>query len=133
MIKPNGLEKRLIGRIITRFEDAGLNLAALSMFRFEEQRAREFYAEHRDREFYGRLIKFMTSGPVVAMCVTGPNVVEKVRGLVGATNPAEAVSGTIRADFATDQTKNVIHASDSLESAEREYGFIFGNTEPLTY
>jgi len=133
MIKPDGVQRGLIGSVITRFEDKGLKLKALKMIKIEESLASLHYSEHKGKSFYGELIKFITSGPVVAMVWEGPDAINIVRKLVGATAPSNADPGSIRGDYVIFTTFNIIHASDSLESSEREIGLFFKEEELLDY
>ncbi|WP_104690860.1 nucleoside-diphosphate kinase [Helicobacter heilmannii] len=125
IIKPDGVKKRIIGKIITRFEDAGLEVVKIKRLHLSQAQAEEFYAIHQDRPFFNDLIAFMTSGEVVVMVLEGPNAVEKNRELMGATDPKAAKPGTIRADFAENIDANVVHGSDSEENAHREITFFF--------
>lgn len=124
-IKPDGVKRGLIGRIIERFEDKGFKIVGMKLLQVTPEMAAEHYAEHIGKPFYKRLIYYITSGPIVAMVVEGYNAVESVRHTVGATNPLNADVGTIRADFGQIMEYNVIHASDSLASAEREINIYF--------
>ncbi len=125
IIKPDGIAQAVVGDIISRFEKAGLRVINAKMLRLTEQQAKEFYAEHAERPFYGDLVEFMTSGPVMAMTLEGENAISINRKLMGATNPAEAEPGTIRADYASSIDNNTVHGSDSPASAEREISFFF--------
>ena len=125
IIKPDAVEKNVIGQILARFEEAGLKIAATKMLTLTEQQAGEFYAVHKERPFYGELVKYMCSGPVVVSALHGEDAVALNRKLMGATNPAEADAGTIRADFATDISANAVHGSDSVENAQTEVSFFF--------
>lgn len=125
IIKPNAVEKNVIGKILTRFEDAGLKIVAARMMQLTEKQAQEFYAEHKERPFYGDLVSFMTSGPVVVQVLEGPNAIQQNRDLMGDTNPEKAAPGTIRADFADSLEANAAHGSDAPESAAREIKFFF--------
>lgn len=125
IIKPDGVKKRIIGKIITRFEDAGLEVVKIKRLHLKQAQAEEFYAIHQDRPFFNDLIAFMTSGEVVVMVLEGHNAVEKNRELMGATDPKAAKAGTIRADFAENIDANVVHGSDSEENAQREIAFFF--------
>ncbi|BDQ27214.1 nucleoside-diphosphate kinase [Helicobacter heilmannii] len=125
IIKPDGVKKHIIGKIITRFEDAGLEVVKIKRLHLSREQAEEFYAIHQDRPFFNDLIAFMTSGEVVVMVLEGPNAVEKNRELMGATDPKAAKPGTIRADFAENIDANVVHGSDSEENAHREIAFFF--------
>jgi len=126
MIKPNGVADRLIGEVISRFEKARLSVVRLELKNLSVEQARAFYKEHEGKHFFDGLLAFMTSGPMVAMVVEGENAIAAVRAIAGATNPKEALPGTLRFDFAPDTTRNVVHASDSQKSAQREIGFHFG-------
>lgn len=125
IIKPDAVGKNVIGEIYTRFEQAGLRIVAAKMLQLDDQSAGGFYAEHKERPFYPDLIAFMTSGPVMVQVLEGENAVAKNRELMGATNPAEAEKGTIRADFAQSIDANAVHGSDSSASAEREVAYFF--------
>jgi nucleoside-diphosphate kinase len=126
LLKPDAVERGLVGRILSRFEDKGLKLAALELRRLDEETLARHYEEHAGKGFYPDLVAFMSRGPVVAMAVEGPdNVWEIVRTMMGATNPASAAPGTIRGDLGTLMTENLVHGSDSAESAARELGIFF--------
>ncbi len=133
MIKPDAVQRGLIGEIISRLERKGLKIVAMKMLSVSRELAERHYAEHREKPFFGSLVDYITSAPVVAMVVEGKNAVKVVRTLVGATNPQEAQPGTIRGDFGMDIGRNVIHASDSLESAEREISLFFKPEEIVEY
>ncbi len=133
MIKPDGVQRCLIGEIISRLERKGLKIVAMKMIKVERDLAERHYEEHREKPFFESLVSYVTSGPVVAMVVEGKNAVKVVRNLVGATNPVEASPGTIRGDFGMEIGRNVIHASDSKESAEREISLFFKPEEILDY
>jgi len=122
MIKPDGVRNRHIGEIVNRFERAGLTIEAMKLDVVTIEQAKANYAEHEGKPFYDGLIEYITSGPVVKMVVSGEGAVAKVRTLMGATNPADAAPGTIRGDFGLIMDENVIHGSDSTESAAREIG-----------
>ena len=126
MIKPDGVRNGHIGEIINRFERAGLKIEEMRLEMVTPAQAKANYAEHEGKPFYDGLIDYVTSGPVVKMVVSGEGAVAKVRALMGSTNPAEAAPGTIRGDFGLTMDENVIHGSDSTESAEREIGVVFG-------
>jgi len=130
MIKPDGVRRNLVGKIINRFEDAGIKLITMQMLNVSKKLAEKHYAEHAGKHFYDNLLDFITSGPSVAMILEGDDIVSNVRKMVGATNPADAESGTIRGDFKEEPlksvTENMIHASDSDQSAKREIGLFFG-------
>lgn len=127
IIKPDGVERNLIGKIITRFEEAGLKLVNAQLISLSKERAGDFYDIHRERPFFNDLVSFMTSGPVFVSVLEGENAVAKNRELMGATNPKEAAPGTIRADFSESIDANTVHGSDSLENAQREIAFFFSN------
>jgi len=124
-IKPDGVKRGLIGKIIARFEDKGFKIVGMKLLQVTPELAAKHYAEHLGKPFYNRLIYYITSAPIVAMVVEGYNAVESVRHMVGATDPLKADVGTIRADFAQIMQYNVIHASDSLASADREIDIYF--------
>jgi len=126
MVKPDGVRRHLIGEIVKRIEDKGYEIKQMKMFTIDQDLAERHYAEHKDKPFFGELTSFITSGPVVAMVVSGDDVVAGMRELMGATNPADAAPGTIRADLAESLSNNVVHGSDSSASAEREIGLFFG-------
>lgn len=125
MVKPDGVKRGLIGEIITRFETKGYKLNRLEMLTPSVEIAEAHYAEHKDKPFFGELVEFLTSGPVVAMQWEGENVVAVSRLMIGKTNPLDAQPGTIRGDLASTMSQNVIHGSDSVESAERELSLWF--------
>jgi len=133
MIKPDGVQRGLIGEIISRIERKGLKIVAMKMLNVERELAERHYEEHRGKPFFESLIEYITSGPVVAMVVEGKNAVSVMRKIVGATNPQEASPGTIRGDFGMDIGRNVIHASDSPESAQREISLFFKPEEIVEY
>lgn len=126
MVKPDGVRRGLVGEIIGRFERKGLKLEKVRSLTIDEDLARRHYAEHVDKGFFGDLLAFITSGPVVAMEWSGEGAVAAARAIMGATNPADAGPGTIRGDFGLEVTENLVHGSDSPESAERELGIFFG-------
>ena len=128
IIKPDGVEKGVIGQVIARFEKAGLKPVAMKMAHLSKAEAEGFYAVHKARPFFGDLVKFMTSGPVVLMVLEGESAVAKNREIMGATDPAKAAAGTIRKDFATDIEKNTVHGSDSVENAKVEVSYFFPET-----
>ena len=125
IIKPDGVARHLIGKIIARFEEEGLQIASMRMCQMTRREAEGFYAEHKARPFFGELVEMMTSGPVVLMALRGANAVEKNRKIMGATNPAQAEPGTLRKLFAKSIGENTVHGSDSPESAEREIRYFF--------
>ncbi len=126
MIKPDGVRNGHIGQIVGRFENVGLTVERMELAQVSPEQAEANYAEHKGKPFYDGLIEYVTSGPVVKMVVSGENAVATVRKLMGATNPADAAPGTIRGDFGLTMDENVIHGSDSVESAQREIGVFFG-------
>ena len=120
MIKPDGVQRNLVGEIISRVEAKGFSITKIKMMTISKELAEQHYGEHKDKPFFSDLVSFITSGPVVVMQVEGENVVLQIRNLMGATNPSESTPGSIRGDLATELDKNVVHGSDSDESAERE-------------
>jgi len=129
LIKPDGVQRGLIGEVVKRFEQAGIRIAAMKMLRLTREQARAFYAVHRERPFYDSLTQFMSSGPIVAMVLEGDGVIQKNRDIMGATNYRDAAPVTIRHDFARDIEKNIVHGSDSPQSAVSEMGFFFSQLE----
>lgn len=129
IIKPDAVAKNVIGQIYTRFEEAGLTVLGAKMKQLSQADAEGFYAVHKERPFFNDLVSFMTSGPVMIQVLEGENAVAKNRELMGATNPAEADAGTIRADFAQSIDENAVHGSDSAENAKIEIDFFFGADE----
>ena len=125
LVKPDAFERRLTGEVIARFEQKGLSIAALKHMRVERDLAERHYDEHRDKPFFGELVEFITGGPLVAMVLEGYEAVAAARQLIGATNPLEAAPGSIRGDFGLEVQTNLVHGSDSDESAEREVGLFF--------
>ena len=126
MIKPDGVQRNLVGQIISRVEAKGFSITKIKMMTISKELAEQHYGEHKDKPFFSDLVSFIISGPVVAMQVEGENVVLQIRNLMGATNPSESTPGSIRGDLATELDKNVVHGSDSDESAERELSLFFG-------
>jgi len=126
LVKPDAFARHLTGEIIARFERKGLQLAALKMMTIDEELAREHYAEHEGRDFFDALVTFITSGPLVAMVLEGPRAVQAARQVVGATDGIAAAPGSIRGDYALEVRRNLVHGSDSAESAEREIALFFG-------
>ena len=126
MVKPDGVERGVVGEVISRFERKGLKLEKMRMLRIDEDLAGRHYAEHTEKPFFGELVEFITSGPVVAMQWSGESAVSVARTLMGTTNPAEAAPGTIRGDFGLIMTNNIVHGSDSPASGERELELFFG-------
>jgi len=134
MVKPDGVQRGLIGEIASRFEDRGLKLVAGKLTRIDDELAREHYAEHVDKPFFDDLADFITSGPVFAMVWEGQDAIAQVRTMMGETDPAESAPGTIRGDFGLDLGRNVVHGSDTEEgSAAREIGLFFDDDELLEY
>ena len=129
IIKPDAVKKNVIGQILARFEAANLRVAATKKIQLSKADAEAFYAVHAERPFFGELVEFMISGPVVVTVLEGENAMAKNRELMGATNPAEAEPGTIRADFAESIDANAVHGSDSVENAEIEINFFFAQRE----
>ena len=129
IIKPDAVGGNNIGAIYSRFEDVGLKIVAAKMLHLDDEKAGGFYAEHKERPFYNDLVSFMTSGPVVVSVLEGENAIAKHREIMGATNPADAAEGTIRADFASSIDENAVHGSDSAESASREISYFFNDDE----
>ncbi len=125
LIKPDGVQRLLVGRVIARFEDRGLKLAGLKLVAVSRELAERHYAIHRDKPFFAGLVAFITSSPLVAMALEGPNAISVVRSMVGATRPWEATPGTIRGDFALEVAQNLIHASDGPETAAAELDLWF--------
>ncbi|MEA2066308.1 MAG: nucleoside-diphosphate kinase [Thermotogota bacterium] len=132
-LKPNTIKRQLIGKVLSRFEKRGLKIVAMKMVQMTDDQAEELYREHKGLDFYEPLLKFVTSGPVVVMVLEGPRAVELVRHTIGKTDPMEAESGSIRGDYGVTVRKNIVHASDSVESAEREISIFFEKYELCTY
>lgn len=130
MVKPDGVQRGLIGEVINRFERRGLKLVAAKLMTVPVELAEQHYGEHKEKPFYPGLVKFITSGPVMAMVWEGPNAIATCRKTMGATNPANAEPGTIRADFAVSLSYNIVHGSDGPESAAREIALWFGEVGP---
>ena len=133
LVKPDGVQRGLIGTVIGRIENKGLKIAGLKLIHVSEELAKEHYGEHVDRPFFGDLVSFITSSPVVALAIEGDNAVAVMRTLMGGTNPQEAAPGTIRGDFGMTIGMNLVHGSDSPESAERELNLFFQKEEVLDY
>ena len=129
IVKPDAVAKNVIGAIYNRFESAGLRLVAAKMVQLSQEQAEGFYAEHKERPFFGALVEFMTSGPVMVQVLEGEDAIRKNREIMGATNPAEALAGTLRADYAQSIDENAVHGSDSPESASREIAYFFADEE----
>lgn len=133
IIKPNALQRELVGEIITRFEKKGLKIVAMKLDVITKEKAQEHYREHQGKDFFDSLVEFITSGPSVIMVLEGENVIEVVRKMCGATDPMKAEPGTIRGDFGMRIRQNIIHASDSESSAMREMGIFFDEKEIIEY
>lgn len=129
IIKPNAIKKNAIGDIISMFEANGLTIAAAKLTVLTKAKAEEFYAEHKERPFFGELVSFMTSGPVMLLCLAGKNAVLKNREIMGATDPKKADAGTVRSKFGDNVGENAVHGSDSPQSAERELSLFFEKSE----
>jgi nucleoside-diphosphate kinase len=129
IIKPDGVQKNLIGEVYRRFEQAGLRIVAARMLHLTKAQAEAFYAVHRERPFYKDLVSYMTTGPVIAQVLEGENAVEAHRRIMGATDPKKADPGTIRRDFAASIEENVVHGSDAVETARQEIGFFFAQAD----
>ena len=125
LVKPDGVKRGLIGEVVGRIERKGYTLEALELRTLQRETAEQHYAEHTDKPFFGELVDFITSGPLVAMCVSGDDAITGMRTIMGATNPIEATPGSIRGDFATIIGENIVHGSDSPESAKRELDIFF--------
>jgi nucleoside-diphosphate kinase len=133
MIKPDGVQRGLIGEIITRIEKAGIKIISIKMLMVSKQQAEEHYQVHKGKGFYESLIEYITSGPVIAMVLEGRDAVRHTRRLIGATNPIEAAPGSIRGDFALDIGRNIVHAGDSEKNAKAEYAIYFSESEFVSY
>ena len=133
LVKPDGLQRLLAGRIIARFEDRGFKIVGLKLVHVDRELAERHYAVHRERPFFGGLVEFITSSPLVAMALEGPNAIAVVRSMVGVTRPHEAAPGTIRGDFALETAQNLIHASDGPETAVAELALWFADGELVDY
>jgi nucleoside-diphosphate kinase len=129
LVKPDGVEKNLIGEVYNRFEKVGLRIIASRMLHMTREQAEGFYAVHKERPFYNDLVSYMTSGPVVVQALEGENAIALNREIMGATNPADAEPGTLRADFATSIEENVVHGSDGPETAREEISFFFAEDQ----
>ncbi len=129
IIKPDGVEKNIIGEIYRRFEQAGLTIVAAKMMHLDQRQAEGFYAVHSERPFFNDLVSYMISGPVIVQVLEGEDAINKHRELMGATNPADAAPGTIRADFATSIEENAVHGSDAPETAANEISFFFAESK----
>ncbi|MHB8604629.1 MAG: nucleoside-diphosphate kinase [Thermoplasmatota archaeon] len=133
MVKPDGVARGLVGEVVRRYEARGLKLAGLKLMRVTRRLAEEHYAEHKGKKFYDGLIAYITSGPVAVICLEGKDAVKVVRSVNGATNPIDAAPGTLRGDLALDIGRNVVHGSDSAESAARELAIYFNKDDLLEY
>src|SRR5574344_980175 len=133
MMKPDAVARRLMGKILTRFEEKGLQLKAIKLMTISEDLAKEHYGEHSEKPFFNDLVDYIISGPVLAMVIEGDDAISLIRKMVGATNPQEAELGTIRGDYGIQTGRNIIHASDAPESAEREIGLFFNEDELVDY
>lgn len=133
MVKPDGVQRGLVGEVIGRIEERGLKIAAMKTVNVDRELAETHYAVHEDKPFFEDLVAFITSGPVVAMVVEGPNAIKAVRGLAGETDPIEASPGTIRGDFGVDIGRNVVHGSDAPDTASQEIKLWFEGEEVLSY
>jgi nucleoside-diphosphate kinase len=131
MIKPDGVKKNIIGEVLSRFEKNGLRIAAVKKVWLTKENAKAFYAVHKERPFYGELTDFMSEGPIIAAVLEGENAIVRLREIMGATDPAKAAAGTIRKDFAASVQCNIVHGSDSPESASIEIPFFFSSLEIL--
>ena len=129
IVKPDGVQRNLIGEVYRRFENGGLRIVAAKMLHLTTQQAQGFYEVHRQRPFYGELVEYMTSGPVMVQVLEAEDAINRNREIMGATNPADAAPGTIRADFAASIQENVVHGSDAPDTAVREIDFFFDGTE----
>ncbi|UCE92531.1 MAG: nucleoside-diphosphate kinase [Methanobacteriota archaeon] len=133
MVKPDGVQRGLVGEIVSRFERRGFKVCGMKLMRIQRELAERHYEEHKGKPFYAPLISYVTSGPVVCMVLEGENAVAVVRSMMGKTNPQDAMPGTVRGDLAQVTGRNVIHGSDSSESAKREIGLFFNDYEVHTY
>ncbi len=133
MVKPDGVQRGLVGKIISRVEERGFKIVGLKFLKLDEELARLHYAEHANKPFFQSLIAFITSGPVIAMVVEGKNAVQSIRKMIGVTDPQNSSPGTIRGDYALETGRNIVHASDSPESAKREIALYFKEGELISY
>jgi nucleoside-diphosphate kinase len=133
LLKPDTVQRGLVGELVGRLEDKGLKIAGMKLMKVGEDLAKEHYKEHLEKDFFSDLFDFITSGPIVAMVVEGDQAISVIRKMMGATNPFEAEPGTIRGDHGLDLTKNLVHGSDSPESADREINLFFSEEEILDY
>lgn len=132
MVKPDGVRRGLVGEIISRFEKRGIKVVALKLMQMTPEMAQEHYAEHKGKPFFPSVVEFITSGPVAAMVLEGENVISAVRTMMGATDPKDSAPGTIRSDYALTMSENIIHGSDSPDSASREIGLFFSEKEIMS-
>ncbi len=133
LLKPDAVQRALVGEIVTRFESKGLKIVGVKMLHVDEALARGHYAAHVDKPFFGSLQRFITSGPLVALALEGTNAISRVRSIVGATSPDDAAPGTVRGDLSADLTLNLIHASDAPETARAELSLFFADGELMEY
>ncbi len=133
IVKPDGVQRALVGEIIKRFESRGLRIAGMKLMRISRETAEQHYAEHKGKGFYDGTVAYMTSAPVVVLCLEGPDAVAAVRATVGATNPLNAAAGTIRGDFGLNISRNLIHAADKPETAVRELALYFSEADMISY
>ncbi|MBT3269588.1 nucleoside-diphosphate kinase [Candidatus Poribacteria bacterium] len=133
LLKPDAVQRALVGEIVTRFESKGLKIVGVKMLHVDEALARRHYAAHVDKPFFGSLQRFITSGPLVALALEGTNAISRVRSIVGATSPDDAAPGTVRGDLSADLTLNLIHASDAPETARAELSLFFADGELMEY
>lgn len=132
MVKPDGVQRKLVGEIVSRLENKGLEIRALRLKNLDIETARKHYEEHKEEPFYDHLVYYITSGPILLMAIEGFNAVRAVRQLVGATNPIEAMPGSLRGDFCLEKVRNLVHAADSQEAAERELRLHFRSEDYVT-
>ncbi len=133
MVKPDGVQRNVVGEIVSRFEKKGFQLMGAKLMIINKELAEKHYQEHKEKPFFTGLVEFITSGPVFAMVWEGRNVVQAARNMMGATNPVDAASGTVRGDFGINLSMNIIHGSDSVENAQREISLFFNEEEIFTY
>ena len=133
LIKPDGVQRQLVGRILARYEERGLKVVGLKLVQVDRRLAERHYDAHREKPFFGGLVEFITSGPLVALALDGPNAIAVVRAINGATRPHEAAPGTVRGDFALETAQNIVHASDGREAAATELALWFSDDELLDY
>ncbi len=133
LVKPDGVQRALIGEIVSRFERRGLRLVGMKFMQMTEDHAKEHYGEHKDKPFFGELVSFITSGPIVAMVWEGTEAIKRVRRMMGETKPMDSLPGTIRGDYGMDMGRNLVHGSDKPESAAREIRSFFADEELITW